>query len=205
MEPPNLGSADQGPLNGGGFKRGGFPIWTCPSFSVLFGSKQKGPAEQVAPRASSLKICRFRVCVSPITPWRKYDSQRPLFGGDFLGQILAADSLPGAFVHSRSFLSFLGLSQFFWDFPELLGDGPGIFPICPFPLSRPIKSTYEEQSRIQRVHDTIWTFPEKSGKRGGWKPPGLASLNRRGSPRFVSISPFSSDMFRSLIFRSLVF
>ena len=34
-------------------------------------------------------------------PWRKYDSQRPLFGGDFLGQILAADSLPGAFVHSH--------------------------------------------------------------------------------------------------------
>ena len=28
----------QGPLNlgGGGFKRGGFPIWTCPSFFVLF-------------------------------------------------------------------------------------------------------------------------------------------------------------------------
>ena len=45
------------------------------------------------------------------------------------------------------FLSFLGLSRFFWDFPDLLGDGPGIFPICPFPLSRPIKSTYEEQSR----------------------------------------------------------
>ena len=65
------------------------------------GSKQKGPAEQVAPRVSSLKICRFRVCVFPIIPWRKYDSQRPLFGGDFLGQILAADSLPGAFVHSR--------------------------------------------------------------------------------------------------------
>ena len=29
----------QGPLNGvGGFKRGGFPIWTCPSFFVLFGT-----------------------------------------------------------------------------------------------------------------------------------------------------------------------
>ena len=41
------------------------------------------------------------VCVFPIIPWRKDDSQRPLFGGDFLGQILAADSLPGAFVHSR--------------------------------------------------------------------------------------------------------
>ena len=25
----------------------------------IFGSKQKGPAEQVAPRVSSLKICRF--------------------------------------------------------------------------------------------------------------------------------------------------
>ena len=29
--------------------------------------------------------------------------QNPLFGGDFLGQILAADSLPGAFVHSLIF------------------------------------------------------------------------------------------------------
>ena len=25
----------------------------------------------------------------------------PFFGGDFLGQILASDSLPGAFVHSQ--------------------------------------------------------------------------------------------------------
>ena len=45
------------------------------------------------------------------------------------------------------FSSFLGLPGHFWDFPDLLGDGPGIFPICPFPLSRSIKSTYEEQSR----------------------------------------------------------
>ena len=45
------------------------------------------------------------------------------------------------------FLSFLGLSRFFWDLPDLLGNGPGIFPICPFPLSRPINSTYKEQSR----------------------------------------------------------
>ena len=28
-------------------------------FKAFFGSKQKGPAEQVAPRVSSLKICRF--------------------------------------------------------------------------------------------------------------------------------------------------
>ena len=74
---------NQGPLNGGGFKRGGFPIWTCPSFFVLF----------------------------------------------------------------RPFLSFFVLSRFFWDFPGLRGDGPGIFPMCPFPLSQPIKSICEEQSR----------------------------------------------------------
>ena len=51
------------------------------------------------------------------------------------------------------FLSLLGLSRFFWDFPDLLGDSSGIFPICPFPLSRPIKSTYEEQSRKGPRHN----------------------------------------------------
>ena len=30
---------------------------------------------------SSLKICRFWVCVFPIIPWRKYDWQRPLWRG----------------------------------------------------------------------------------------------------------------------------
>ena len=45
------------------------------------------------------------------------------------------------------FLSFLGLSRNFGDFPDLSGDCPEIFPICPFPLSRPINVTYEEQSR----------------------------------------------------------
>ena len=69
--------------------------------SGFLGRKQKGPAEQVAPRVSSLKICRFRVCVFPTSAWRKYDSQKHLFGGDFLGKILAANSLPGAFVYSR--------------------------------------------------------------------------------------------------------
>ena len=39
---------------------------------------------------------------------------------------------------SLLFLSLLGLSRFFRDFPDLLGDGPGIFPIRTFSLSRPI-------------------------------------------------------------------
>ena len=64
------------------------------------------------------------------------------------------------------FLSFLGLSRFFRDFPDLLGDGPGIFPIRPFSLSRPIKSTYEEQSRKGPRHN-LDLSPKK------WETPGL--------------------------------
>ena len=69
-------------------------------------------------------------------------------------------------------LSFLGLSRFFRDFPDLLGDGPGIFPIRLFSLSRPIKSTYEEQSATQSG-----PFPKKVGNPPVWKHPGLASFN----------------------------
>ena len=58
----------------------------------------------------------------------------------------------------------------------MLGDGPGIFPISPFPLSRPIKSTYEEQSRKGPRHN-LEPFPKKVGNTRVWKPPGLASLN----------------------------
>ena len=84
----------------GGFKRGGFPIWTCPSFFVL-----------------------------------------------------------------------LGLSRFFWDFPDLPGECPKIFPICPFPLSRSINSAYEEQSRKGPRHNL-----DLSRKK--WETPGLET------PRF---------------------
>ena len=72
------------------------------------------------------------------------------------------------------FLSFLGLSQFFPDFPDLLGDGPGIFPIRPFSLSRPIKSTYEEQSRGSATQSG--PFQKKVGNPPVWKPLGLASI-----------------------------
>ena len=40
-----------------------FAVDYCVDFP--FGSKQKGPAEQVAPRASSLQICRLWVCIFP--------------------------------------------------------------------------------------------------------------------------------------------
>ena len=45
----------------------------------------------------------------------------------------------------------------FWDFPDFLRDFPGdcsgIFPICPFPLARPIDSTYKEQSQKGPRHN----------------------------------------------------
>ena len=63
-----------------------------------------------------------------------------------------------------SFFVLLELSRFFGDFPDLLGDGPGIFPIRPFSLSRPIKSTYEEQSRKGPRHNL-----DLSRKK--WEPP----------------------------------
>ena len=66
----------------------------------------------------------------------------------------------GGVSRSGLVLSFLGLSRFFWDFPDLLGDGPGIFPICPFPLFSLLRAP--TRNSPERVRDTIWTFPEKS-------------------------------------------
>ena len=86
----------------GCFKRGGFPIWTCPSFFVL--------------------LCPF------------------------------------------------------WDFPDF----SGIFPICSgmvrgfsrlvlFPFLGLLRAP--TRNSPERVRDTIWTFPEKSGKHPGLETP----------------------------------
>ena len=91
------------------------------------------------------------------------------------------------------FLSFLGLSRFFWDFPDLLGDGPEIFPIVLFLFLGLLRAP--TRNSPERVRDTIWTFPEKSGNTRVWKPPGLASPNRgpgieknRSGPSGLNIS-----------------
>ena len=88
--------------------------------------------------------------------------QGPLSGGGFKGGFPDLDL---SFLFCP-FSSFLGLSRFFRDFPDLSGDSSGIFPICDFLflglLTAPTRNSPE------RVCDTIWTFPEKSGK-----PPGL--------------------------------
>ena len=81
----------------------------------------------------------------------------------------------GGVSRSGLFCPLLGLSRFFRDFPDLLGDGPGIFPIRPFSLSRPIKSTCEEQSQKGPRHNLDlsrkkWETPQFGS------PPGLASV-----------------------------
>ena len=62
---------------------------------------KRGRPSKWPPECLPSKFVDFECAFSLIIPWREYDSQRPLFGGHFLGQLLAADSLPGAFVHSR--------------------------------------------------------------------------------------------------------
>ena len=118
----------------GGFKRGVFPIWTCPSFFVLF--------------------CPF------------------------------------------------------WGFPDF----SGIFPICsgmvrgfsrfvPFLFLGLLRAP--TRNSPERVRDTIWTFPEKSGKHPGLEPPPRLSFSqitkenvRRN--RFVIVSARMVSNIRSL-------
>ena len=84
----------------------------------------------------------------------KEENQGPLIGGVSNGVSRSGLVLP--------FLSFLGLFLIFPGFSRFLpGDRPGIFPICPFPLSRPMNSTYEEQSRKGLRHN-----PDLSQKKG---------------------------------------
>ena len=77
----------------------------------------------------------------------------------------------------------------------MLGDGPGIFPMSPFPLSRPIKSPYEEQSRKGPRHNLDHS-PKNVGNTRVWKPLGLASLKKG----VVSNSWFPSDLFSRVLF-----
>ena len=97
--------------------------------------------------------------------------QGPLNGGASNGGV----SRSGLVLPCLSFFVLFGTFPIFWDFPDLVRDGLGIFPIGPFPLSRPIKSTNEEQSRKGPRHN-----PDRSRTKVGnppvWKHPGLASL-----------------------------
>ena len=80
------------------------------------------------------------------------------------------------------FLSLLGVSRFFCDFPDLSGGSSGIFPICPFPLRWRINSACEEQSQKGLRHNL--DLSRKSGK-----PPGLEPPRFSLSPKSVQKQP----------------
>ena len=97
--------------------------------------------------------------------------QGPLNGGVSNGGV----SRSGLVLPFLSFIVLLGLSRFFRDFPDLLGDSPVIFPIRPFSLSRPIKSAYEEQSRKGMRHNL--DLSRKTGKHPGLETPRFSFSN----------------------------
>ena len=109
--------------------------------------------------------------------------QGPLNGGVSNGGV----SRSGLVLPFCPFLSFFGTFPIFPGFPDLLGDGAGIFPIRPFPLSRPIKSTYEEQSQKGLRHN-----PDLSRKK--WEPPGLQT------PRFSFSQAKKEPLLRTLLY-----
>ena len=155
---PRAGSRQRGVLSGsrsvspekqgssraakrGGFRRAVFPIWTRPSFFVLF-------------FCLFLPFFAFFPCFFPFFPlcFPFFFSLFPLF--------------PFSFLFCP-----------FWDFPDFCG----IVPICsgmvrgssrfvPFPLSRPFRRAPTRNSP-ERVRDTIWTIPEKSGKHPALETP----------------------------------
>ena len=92
----------------------------------------------------------------------RHKCQGPLNGGV---------SRSGLVLPFCPFLSLFGLSRFFRDFPDSLGDGPGIFPIRSFSLWILGLLRAPTRNSPERVRDTIWTFPEKSGKPRFGNPP----------------------------------
>ena len=74
------------------------------------------------------------------------------------------------------------------NFPDLLGDGPGIFPIRPFSLYQPIiKSTYAEQSRKGPRHNL-----DLSRKK--WETPRFSFSQDTRQPAILLMPPKSANI-----------
>ena len=63
------------------------------------------------------------------------------------------------FCPFSSFFVLLGLSRFFWDFPDLLGMVRGFSRFVTFLFLGLLRAP--TRNSPERVRDTIWTFPEK--------------------------------------------
>ena len=115
---------------------------------------------------ADLKICWPAAGPSdPVSPKPLLATKNPEFW--LVSPLSSQESLNGGVSNggaSRSALV-LPFSSFFvllGTFPS--GDSSGLFLICPFPLSRPVKSAYEEQSRKGSRHNL--DLPEKK-----WETP----------------------------------
>ena len=116
------------------------PLWLDPEIASDFRDK----TQQCWIAIKGAMESRWRFAISSCDVWGggapNFNQGPPNGGASRSGLVLP-------------FLSFVGLSRFFRDFSDLCGESSGIFPICPFPLSRPINSAYEEQSRNGPRHN----------------------------------------------------
>ena len=154
----------------GGFKRGGFPIWTCLSrFVPYFTGREKG---------GFLKGWFWRMC--PRSGFCSGEHANVPAFRFFVGGTLVPVFVPGKHSPKPPFWK----TTQFWQPPifVLLGTLDfrfffffrGFSHLVLFPLSRPFKNTYKEHP--ERVRDTIRTFLKKLGDTRTWKPPRLFSL-----------------------------
>ena len=147
------------------------PLLLCPPSGLLLKHLKKF---DFCPWRPGLQLARLFVCVVNDIfggPFKNNprNNQEPLNGGG--GQT-------GGFpIWTRpSFCCpFFGTFPIFPDFfADLLGDAPGFSRFVPFLFLGLLRAPTRKSPK--RVRDTIWTFPEKSGKRPGLETPGLASL-----------------------------
>ena len=101
-------------------------------FSTLFGNFRAAPVFRPLLGGSDLRVITYLFADLSLIRIEFISEicnlcQGPLNGGVSNGGGVSRSGLV------LPFLSFLGLSRFFRDFPDLLGDSPEIFPICPFP------------------------------------------------------------------------
>ena len=139
------------------------------------GTPRPGKGVKTLPGSKSQKRVSGEVFEGPGRPPKR--SQKQVLPGRGGSQLLSRAAKRGCFKRgvSRSglvlpFLSFFGTFPIFLQFSRFARGRSGDFPDCPFPLSQPLLRAPTRNSP-ERVRDTIWTFPEKSGKHPGLETP----------------------------------
>ena len=116
-------------------------------------------------------------------------TQGPLNGGVANGGV----SRSGLVLPFLSFFVLFGTFPIFPGFSRFARGWSGDFPDCPLPLSRPLKSTYEEQSRKGPRHNL--DLSQKSGKPPGLEPPRFSFCQHTPKPANL---PWESEWVNSM-------